>query len=478
MIAGSWNQTPTTRCSVCMLPPSSSRVLLDPLLLESFAPLRLPCPTCGELARRNEVREMTRQGASLDGPAEERVLVGCYLCANCPAGERWFRVCPPGFEGRSRYTSDVRKMVLRLTIDYKMSFEAAAHLSRTLFNLPKLNPTTIMRWQRQAGEQVDLSAHLRARAEAFSGQLAIDEVYDAPFWVVRVTDPINKVEVLSVLGRGDPTADDIADILCDLRDAGFKPDIIVTDASSLYPSVLAEIFPNARHQLCVFHFLQGMNKALGKMFRAIVASMPKPKKRKRGRPPKRGRPRKDKEKKEAIETVKACRYLVFQRDGIDVDGQRTMSDEQRERLREAIDLCPALGELRAFVEAVHGVFERGISKAQARARRDALLADPKFAAMNAAKSTLNALKDAAQFAKLTVSLDFANADRTSNHAERENRDFRKRQKSHYCLRTARSMRSFLRLMTTRRPSPEQPERLQRRQTPSAAEPTTREVASV
>lgn len=461
---------------MCLIPSSPIARFVHSGMADVFAPLHLPCPNCGELARRNEVRELSRKELSFEGPQDEKVLVGCYLCPTCPTGERWFRVCPAGFEGRGRYTTRTRRAVLSLIINHKMSFEAAAELSRTLLHLPKLHSTTIMRWFRQAGEEVDLEAHLRARVEAFSGQMAVDEIYADPFWVVRVTDPVNKVELLSVLGSGDPpTGDTIADLFSDLRAMGFDPKVIVTDASSLYPSVIAEIFPKAQHQLCVFHFLKAMNEALGKAFRAAVASMPKPKKRKRGRPPKRGRPRKDNEKKEAVKFVKSCRYLIFQRDGVDTAGKRTMSDDQRATLERAIQLCPALGELRRFVVAVHEVFERGISTNEAKARRKAVLADAGFAAITAAQSTLNGLKDDVQFRKLIASLDYANADRTSNHAERENRDFRKRQKSHYCLRTTRSMRAFIRLMTTRRPNPAQPQRLQRRQTPVDGKLLTREV---
>ncbi len=37
---------------------------------------------------------------------------------------------------------------------------------------------------------------------------------------------------------------------------GFEPKVVVTDGSNLYPAVLAELWPTAKHQLCVFHVLQ------------------------------------------------------------------------------------------------------------------------------------------------------------------------------------------------------------------------------
>jgi transposase InsO family protein len=42
--------------------------------------------------------------------------------------------------------------------------------------------------------------------------------------------------------------------------------VVVTDGSNLCPAVLAELWPDARHQLCVFHVLKKLrwiHSALG-----------------------------------------------------------------------------------------------------------------------------------------------------------------------------------------------------------------------
>ena len=41
--------------------------------------------------------------------------------------------------------------------------------------------------------------------------------------------------------------------LKNLRTWGLTPAVVVTDGSNLYPGVLAEVWPDADHQLCVFH---------------------------------------------------------------------------------------------------------------------------------------------------------------------------------------------------------------------------------
>ena len=55
------------------------------------------------------------------------------------------------------------------------------------------------------------------------------------------------------------------------------------------------------------------------------------------------------------------------------------------------------------------------------------------------KQVVRRLADDDLFRRLTAYLDFENAEKTSNHVERENREFRKRQKSHYRLRSLESI---------------------------------------
>ena len=43
--------------------------------------------------------------------------------------------------------------------------------------------------------------------------------------------------------------------LKNLKTWGLVPEVVVTDGSNLYPAILAELWPDARHQLCVFHVL-------------------------------------------------------------------------------------------------------------------------------------------------------------------------------------------------------------------------------
>src|SRR5437764_6934721 len=109
--------------------------------------------------------------------------------------------------------------------------------------------------------------NLRFRmASDFSGYLAIDEVYDGPFCILSVVD--NRVYnrlAFAVLDH-DPTHDDVRAFLAGfdgrLRRRGLVVRGVTTDGSQLYPKVLNELWPGARHQLCEFHVLKEITKAV------------------------------------------------------------------------------------------------------------------------------------------------------------------------------------------------------------------------
>src|SRR4051812_50103967 len=48
--------------------------------------------------------------------------------------------------------------------------------------------------------------------------------------------------------------------LKNLKTWGLVPEVVVTDGSNLDPEVLAELWPDARRQLCVFHVMKDLHK--------------------------------------------------------------------------------------------------------------------------------------------------------------------------------------------------------------------------
>ena len=53
-------------------------------------------------------------------------------------------------------------------------------------------------------------------------------------------------------------------------------EVITTDGSKLYPTALAEVWPQAAHQLCLFHETRRVTQAVMKAINAIRKSLPEP----------------------------------------------------------------------------------------------------------------------------------------------------------------------------------------------------------
>ena len=107
----------------------------------------------------------------------------------------------------------------------------------------------------------------------FSGYVAADALYDGPFCMLSAVDNRRYKRILSDVLDHDPTHDDIRAFLGRLKTAltarGLTLVGITTDGSALYPEPLAELFRGVPHQICVFHVLAEVVKAvLGAVARA------------------------------------------------------------------------------------------------------------------------------------------------------------------------------------------------------------------
>jgi hypothetical protein len=73
--------------------------------------------------------------------------------------------------------------------------EEAAAFGRSVLHLIKLDATTVLDWLRDAGERVDRGTRTKEAVDAFSGEMAIDEVYDGGWYQLKATDPLNAESV-------------------------------------------------------------------------------------------------------------------------------------------------------------------------------------------------------------------------------------------------------------------------------------------
>jgi len=123
----------------------------------------------------------------------------------------------------------------------------------------------------------------------FSGYIAADELYDGPFCVLSIVDNRTFKRLLYQVLDHDPDHPDITAFLHRFQKALVQRNLtlrgVTTDASPLYPKPLRAVFGDVPHQICEFHILKELTKA-------ILRAVAKVRKKLAARKPtlKRGRP--------------------------------------------------------------------------------------------------------------------------------------------------------------------------------------------
>jgi hypothetical protein len=212
---------------------------------------------------------------------------------------------------------------------------------------------------------------------------------------------------------------------------------ITTDGSALYPGPIAAVFGEIPHQLCTFHVIREVTKA-------VLSAVAQERKRLAATSPKlpRGRPgtkvaRRAVRRKEAIKRKVGelfdHRYLFV---------RRRLSPSRRATLRRITRGRPQLRRLRELMEEVYRLFDRRCRMATALAKLTALRARLRRSCR--LRSVLKKLMSPG-LEKALVFLDERLMGATSNAVERGNRRYRKMQKTVYRVRTQRAIEGRLAL---------------------------------
>src|SRR5580700_11353269 len=100
----------------------------------------------------------------------------------------------------------------------------------------------------------------------FSGYIAADELYDGPFCVLSIVDNRAFKRLCYEVLDHDPTHRDVRRFFRRFRAAldgrGLALRGITTDGSELYPQPISQVFGAVKHQVCRFHILAELNKAV------------------------------------------------------------------------------------------------------------------------------------------------------------------------------------------------------------------------
>jgi hypothetical protein len=267
--------------------------------------------------------------------------------------------------------------------------------------------------------------------EGFSGYVAADELYDGPYCVLSLVDNRTFKRIMYEVLDHSPKQTDIADFFTRFRAAlqvrGQTLHGITTDGSNLYPGPISEVFGAVPHQICEFHVIADLTKAVlravAKLRKELAAKIPK---LPRGRPASIAAKRAARAKKRAANKITDLfdhRYLFVQHDLTPTE-QKTLIRISRGQ--------PQLRALRQIMDEVYRLFDRRcrtdtawakLAKLRQRVRRFKRIG-----------KTLDKLFSPNLDKALTF-LDDKLLPSTSNAVERGNRRHRKMQKSVYRVRT-------------------------------------------
>lgn len=262
----------------------------------------LPCDRCQQPAARAWEATRTAIDLDLDQPVVLAVVVSVHHCPPC---RHYFRAQPPFLRPDAIYTNRVvTKAVQAVYQDGLAMRRVPARLARDFWVQP--SEKMVRQWCRAYAHGLDFEDDYQAWVVAsFSGVLCVDEVYEGRLALLVAVDPAapdgdRLVGYQLVHGAVDHAA--VTAFLTRLRAAGISPAEVITDGSSLYPAVLAQIWPTAAHQLCLFHETRRLTKAVDQVLSQVRASLPTPPST--ARPTElRGRPRKQPPAAEATDAA-------------------------------------------------------------------------------------------------------------------------------------------------------------------------------
>ena len=265
----------------------------------------------------------------------------------------------------------------------------------------------------------------------FSGYIAADELYDGPYCVLSIVDNRTFKRISYRVLDHDPTHDDIREFFAAFRDAlhvrGLILRGITTDGSPLYPGPIVAIFPGVRHQVCEFHVLAEITKAVLHAVSRVRKQLAAQK-----TPLGRGRPSSPQAKRVARRNDRLGQKIgnLFEHRHLFVAHHLT-SAEHRTVPRVTRGL-PQLRTLREIMDEVYRLFDRRCRTPTALAKLTKLRM--RVRRFRKVGKTLSKLFSP-NLEKALTFLDDSLLPATSNAVERGNRRHRKMQKTVYRVRT-------------------------------------------
>jgi transposase-like protein len=404
------------------------------------APKKAPCPRCGKHGcRKRKLPPRLVRTVVYQAIAYLEITCGEYQarCDCCTT----FRNTPEGVLPRALYDNKVRDLVLDRILKDGMNIEQTLESLRREFFLD-LSTGFVYDLLHERATQLDMAEHRRKVLEHFSGTLCVDEVHLGQFTLLLATDPISDLPVAFALVKANDQ-DHMRRFLQNLKTWGLMPQVVITDGSNLYPAVLQELWPEADHQLCVFHIIKEINKLILDALRRLRKGMSR--RGRAGRKKKRGRQgAKRRAPAQRGLTLQEKSAFVFRHRHLIVKRRENLTEVERDDLARMLSYLPELTTLRDFADRIYWLFDTPKDYHQASCRRAVIVRNAAFQAVPELAKALEQLS-VEKFPKIMAYLNnpVSQRVRTNNHVERTNRMVRFWEKVRYKWRRRKTLVRFV-----------------------------------
>jgi transposase-like protein len=214
----------------------------------------------------------------LDHPVVLAVEVGVHVCPEC---SRMFRAQPPFLRPRAIYTQRVVQKAVEAVYRDGLAMRCVPdRLAHDFWIKP--DEKMVRLWCRAYTAEINFDADYQPWVIAnFSGILCVDEVYQGELALLLAVDSAapdgDRLVGYALLPKTKEVDQGmVKTFLQRLRAAGVEPEEVITDDSRLYPAALAEVWPQAMHQLCLFHATRRVVRAVSEVVKHVRRALPTP----------------------------------------------------------------------------------------------------------------------------------------------------------------------------------------------------------
>ena len=375
------------------------------------------CPSCGKWSGSVKAYKKRKlQHYSIGGMDIKEYPVIVLRCGteSCPKKTFTYQVPVIGLEeleGRSRYTKSSKQFVVRKLLNEQISYNGFCKSIKADFG-GQTSLSSLHRWAKETVlEEVKLPL----------GEIKVlhtDEKH--PSKKKRTSD---KKYVIASAGRTDAAANSVA-VHANLADSNSieaitahyqelidkgldseKVELVVTDMLAAYVSVIKTMFPNALHQICIFHLIQHLNK----LFKAALKIH-------------RYEHFKEGDRKEA--------HLIAL---LMLKGQEKLTEEEQQKVQSFCDTYPDVAADYALKEDMRFLYAAAQNLEQAVAYKDIIVETYTPKISKEMEKAMLFFEQNFEQSIAYIKLSYIR-DKTNNDAERMMRHIKRTQQTHYFLR--------------------------------------------